>query len=145
VASSPEIDPTDPVALADLLRHVHTEVSTGLHALLREEPWQLPPGQSQIIGLVTQRQPIRRRYYVQAEMSSEGENLIRNIGALVAEVGESLRECPRCQNIFLGRKRGLYCGRVCQQQEMAVRKTARRQRERRKPRRPQAAAHKKGD
>ncbi len=136
-ASWPMIHADDPVEVADLLRHVHAEVSNGLRALLRlGEPWQLPAGHSELVGHVIQPRPIRRRFQFEAHMPTEGATLIRAVAGLVAVAGESLRECARCQTVFLGRKRGVYCGRACQQAEMAARKTIRRRRERRKPRGP---------
>jgi hypothetical protein len=121
------------------------EVHAGLRALLRVgAAWELPAGQVALVGFVVQARPVRRRYYIEAGMPDEATDLITNIASLVAAVGESLRECARCQALFLGRKQGVYCRRDCQQAEMAERKTARRQQARRKPRSPLARRQKKG-
>jgi len=136
-AWSPQIDTENPAEVADLLRQVHGEVGRGLRALLRDGgAWELPEGTSRLVAHVIQQQPVRRRYYLEAVMRGEGANIITNLASLVAAVGESLRECARCQTVFLGRKQGIYCGAACQQAEMVERKTARRRQERRKPRTP---------
>ncbi len=145
VATSPQVDADDAGAVADLLRHVHDNVSQGLRGLLARpeqepEPWELPAGDTELLAAVVQDRPVRRRFYAAAVSRSETDTIIMGIAGLVQAVGETLRECPRCTTIFLGRKKGLYCGRACQQAEMVARRAIRRREERRRPARRKKGA-----
>ena len=126
--SSPLIDETDAAAVADLLRHVHGDVTHGLRSLVRGERWDLPTASFSLAVNLTQERPPRRRYFLHAQTELEADNILLGVASLVRSHGETLRECERqgCGRIFLGRKRGAYCSPECLQLAMTARKTARR-------------------
>lgn len=109
-----------------LLRQVQCEVSIGIRATFAGDAWE--PDAHPVLVAVPRAEvtPVRWIYEWTWRADSEADLLVAAVADLVQRAGSTLRECSRCHDLFLGRKRGVFCSTKCQQREMDQRKLARR-------------------